>query len=184
MLKRFLCISLVVFAFTSLLGQDKKEIKKEETKMDLFASRTGVITKFTDYKLSGIKMFLGEKAETRVRKVTSGGESRYFYQIERRGEYSNATASVEYTDLLEVIKAFQVLKKELANDAANKPDYLENKFTTVDGFQVGYYVEGSKAKWYLQLERYGTNKTIFLNDADTIENGLQEAKNKIEELNK
>lgn len=32
------------------------------------------------------------------------------------------------------------LKAEVEKDIAANPDYLENKFVTVDGFQVGYYV--------------------------------------------
>ena len=184
MSRKILFTFIAFLSFLAAFAQDKKDIKKNETKMEAFASRTGVIVKFVDYKLSGFKQFLGEKAETRIRKVIAGGESRYFYQIEKHGEYSNPTASIEYSDLLEVIKAFEVLKNESATDISSKPDYLENKFTTSDGFQIGYYIDGSKIKWYMQLESYGSGNTIFINDADAISGGLQEAKSKIEELKK
>ena len=59
------------------------------------------------------------------------------------------------------------MKTEVDNDVATNPDYLENKFVTSDGFQIGYYVDQGKTKWYLKLEKYGSDNTIFINDAET-----------------
>ncbi|MCZ2223351.1 MAG: hypothetical protein LC122_06945 [Chitinophagales bacterium] len=74
------------------------------------------------------------------------------------------------------------MKSDLSNDVALKPDYLENKFTTSDGFQVGYFIKSGKPTWYLKLEKYGSNNTIFIKDGDTIEAAFSNAKNKIDEL--
>ena len=114
----------------------------------------------------------------------SGTESLYFYQIEKKGQYSNTTASIEYSDLLEVIKALKTLKQEVEKDMAANPDYLENKFITVDGFQIGYYVEKGKSNWYIKLEKYGSDSTLFIKDGVTVESAFDEAKAKIEELKK
>ena len=76
------------------------------------------------------------------------------------------------------------MKSELEKDINSNPDYLENKFVTVDGFQVGYYVSGGKALWYLKLEKYGSDNTLFIDNGEIIEIAFNEAKNKIDELRK
>jgi hypothetical protein len=121
-------------------------------------------------------------AETRIRKVKSGNTESYFYQIEKEGKYNSSTASIEYSDLLEVIKAIKTLKTEVDADISSNPDYMENKFTTVDGLQVGYYVSKGKATWYIRLEKYGSDNTLFVADGETIDTAFTKAKNKIDEL--
>lgn len=167
---------------TLVFSQDiKKDAEKTKTKMEQFASQTGVITKFTDTNLNNLKSSY-TVAETRIRKLNSGNSERYFYQIEKPGKYGNSTASIEYSDLLEVIKALNSLKLEVDNDILKNPDYLENKFITEDGFQLGYYVSKGKATWYIKLEKYGSDKTLYIKDLEKIEANFTEAKNKIEEL--
>lgn len=168
---------LVTFAAS---GQDvRKEVQKVETKMDVFVSKTGTIIKFIDYKLSNLKLIYGF-ATTRIRTVVGTTESKYFYQIEKDGEYSSSIASIEYSDLIEVIKAIKTLKSDMDNDIALNPDYLENKFTTSDGFQVGYYVSKGKLRWYLKLEKYGSDNTLFIKDYDSVEFAFTNAKSKID----
>lgn len=165
-------------------GQEvKKEAETVKTKMDVFASKTGSITKFVDAKLPNLRATYGS-AETRIRKISNGTTSAFFYQIEKAGKYNNSTASIEYSDLTEVLKALKVLKTDVTNDISANPDYMENKFVTVDGFQVGYFVSGGKASWYIKLEKYGSENTLFIDNGDAIETAFTEAKNKIEELKK
>lgn len=183
MLKK-MTVALLLLASTTSYGQDaKKEADAIKTKMDVFASKTGTITKYVDTKLPNLKTSFGS-AETRIRKISNGVTSAFFYQIVKEGKYSNSTASIEYNDLLEVLKALKVLKLEVDKDIVSKPDYLENKFITVDGFQIGYYVSNSKASWYIKLEKYGSDNTLFIDNGDSIETAFTEAKNKIDELKK
>lgn len=177
----------IVFALLvctlSVYSQDAKtEAKTVKTKMDVFASKTGIITKFTDFNLEGIKSSYGVKTETRIRKINSGDLEGYFYQIEKPGKYSNSTASIAYLDLVELIKALESLKQQEEADVIMNPDYLENKFVTEDGFQVGYYVSKGKSTWYLRLEKYGSDKTLFVKDAEIIKASFIEAKEKIDSL--
>ena len=181
MYKKIMIIAVLALSTGNVLPQEaKKETKVAETKMEAFASKTGTITKFTDVKLANLKTAY-EVTEARVRKVNSGMNTSYFFQIEKTGKYSNPTASIEYSDLIEVIKALKTLMLEMDKDILNKPDYLENKFVTVDGFQIGYYVSKEKATWYMKLEKYGTENTVFINDVTTIDSAFNEAKTKIEE---
>jgi len=104
----------------------------------------------------------------------------------KSGQYSTNTASIEYSDLLEVIKALKTLQFEEPKDIASNPDYLENKFITVDGFEIGYFVDKGKSTWYLKLKKYGNdNNTLFIKDGSSnIETAFNDAKTKIEELKK
>ena len=184
MIKKLTLALLLLATTATIYAQDvKKEAETVKTKMDVFASKTGAITKFIDTKLPALKTSFGG-AETRIRKISNGASFAYFYQIIKEGKYSNSTASIEYSDLLEVLKALKALKTEVSNDVATNPDYLENKFITVDGFQVGYYVSGGKASWYIKLEKYGSDNTLFIDNGDTIESAFTDAKNKIDELKK
>lgn len=180
-MKKTLTILTLLITIYSFSQDIKKESEKVKTKMEQFASKSGVITKFTDTNLSDLKSGY-TVAETRIRKLNSAGIVKYFYQIEKPGKYGSSTASIEYSDLLEVIKAFNSLKLEVNIDVTKNPDYLENKFITEDGFQLGYYVSKGKATWYIKLEKYGSDKTLFIKDLEKIESNFVEAKNKIEEL--
>ncbi|WP_228437758.1 hypothetical protein [Chryseobacterium sp. 7] len=176
---------LLVLIITASLPFKAQEIKKDEvqlkTKMDLFTSKTGSIIKFTDTRLPPLKTSYSD-AETKIRKITSGSNTSYFYQIVKDGKYANSAASIEYSDLLEVIKALKELQLQSEKDTTANPDYIENKFITVDGFQVGYYVDRSKKIWFLKLEKYGSDNTLFINDVVSLDTAFNDAKNKIEEL--
>ncbi len=65
---------------------------------------------------------------------------------------------------------------------ATKPEYLENRFITEDGFEVAYFISNEKVTWCIKLEKYGSDNTIFLKSGDDIEVPFNEARNKIEEL--
>ena len=178
-MKNLLFVLGLLLLTSSLFAQ--QDAKEANTKMDAFASKTGVIIKFVDYALPNLGLTYGA-AETKVRKLISGGEVGFFYQISHQGKYDTKTASIAFEDLVEVIKAIQTLKSDSEKDKSTNPDYLENKFVTEDGFQVGYYISKGKLKWYLVLEKYGSGTTIFVNEVSAIEKAFNNAKLKIEEL--
>jgi hypothetical protein len=151
------------------------------SKLESFISKRGTVIKFEDFNLSPLKLIYSGAAEAKIRKITSGTESQYFYQIEKRGQYSSYVASIAYEDVLELIRALGTLESELDKDIALNPDYLENKFVTDDGFQMGYYVNAGKSNWYLKLESHGDN-TIFIKDSDSIRQAFDSAKTTIERL--
>jgi hypothetical protein len=181
---QLLFIILCTFSLQIARSQEvKKETDEIKTKMDLFTSKTGSIMKFVDFNLPKLKASF-ENAETRIRKITNGSGSQYFYQIVKKGQYSNSTASIEYSDLIEVIKAIKSLQEDEGKDITSNPDYLENKFISEDGFEVGYYIEKGKSKWYIKLERYGSGTSLFIDKSDGIEAAFNEAKAKIDEIKK
>lgn len=45
------------------------------------------------------------------------------------------------------------LVAEADTDCSANPDYLENRFVTNDGFEIGYYVSKGKANWQMKLKK-------------------------------
>lgn len=194
------CLMVVVISSTLFAQQikpftqpEQKVEKTSKTKMEAFISKRGTIIKFTDYPLTWLKLSGGPLlggltygvAQPRVRKLISDGDTLYFYQIQRAGAVESwYTGSIEYSDLLEVIRALQTLKAEFEIDKKSDPFYLENKFITVDNFEVGYFISQGKGKWALTLEKldFVSDNTFFISDVENIEAAFKEAKDKIEEL--
>lgn len=64
MLKTLFAVSAIILITTLNYGQDiKKESETLKTKMEVFASRTGNITKFVDYKLPNISRTYGVRKQ-------------------------------------------------------------------------------------------------------------------------
>lgn len=180
---KILLISILLFTITSCAQDSKKGIIKEETKMEAFTSKKGVIIKYIDYSLPNLPLTYGS-AETKIRKLVSGNEVKLFYQISKKGKYGTKTASIAYEDLQEILKALKTLEADAINDKTINPDYLENKFITDDGLSLGYYVSNKKIGWYLVLEKHGSDNTIFVKDPSLLKTAFDTAKQKIEELRK
>ena len=149
--------------------------------MDKFISKTGRIIKFIDHNLSDIPTRYSP-LESKVRIIFAGGEREKFYQISKKGKYGNKSASIAEEDLSDLIKALKSLRQSVAADLQSNSDYLENKFVTEDGFQVGYFVSKNKAVWYIVLEKFGSDNTVFFNDVSVIENSLKKAQEKMRTL--
>ena len=177
-MKKIITLLVLSFIVNSSYCQVKKEIK---SKMSDFTSKTGVILKFEDYNLPKLKSLYGS-AETKIRKIISGNQAKYFFQISKKGEYDTKTASIAYEDIVEVLKALSELKKQSQIDLITTSNYLENKFVTEDKFKIGYYVNKSKVMWFMKLENYGKNSTLYIRNVELFESAFNSGKIKIEEL--
>lgn len=175
-------ILILLVIMLPIIGNAQDKGEKQLTKFEEFASRTGSILKFVDVTMPKIPLIYGS-VETGIRTVLSSQENAYFYRIEKEETSRNIAhiAMIEYSDLVEVNKAIDKLLSEVDSDTQSNPDYLENKFITEDGFQVGYYVSKGKASWYIKLEKYGSS-TIFIKDPNDLITAFKNAQTKIEEL--
>lgn len=81
-MKKTLTILALLITTYSFSQDIQKESENAKTKMETFASKTGVIIKFTDTNLSTLKSSY-TVAETRIRKINNGDNASYFYQIEK-----------------------------------------------------------------------------------------------------
>lgn len=176
----FLLVMLPIMCF----GQSEED--KNQSKIDLFMSEIGAKVKFVDYRLKDLSGgYIAYKAETSVRKVIKGGEVKYFYRIEpKRDGVNNPITFIEYQDLKIIKDAIASLKTEIEDDISTNPDYLENKFVTEDYFCIGYYIKKKEIMWFIRLDKYGTNKHLYFTSVEPIEEGVNSAISKIEELMK
>lgn len=156
---------------------------KQMTKFEEFSSATGKIVKFQDYSLPNMAQSFIGILETSIRTIMGGNTNAYFYRIEEPETHSRLShiAMIEYSDLIETNKALDKLCASVDADIAANPDYLENKFRTIDGFEIGYYISKGKASWFMKLERY-SQSTVFVKNQQTLVDAFKNAQAKIEEL--
>ena len=177
-MKNVILILSMLSIASNLHSQD---IKDTHTKIEKFTSKTGVIVKFEDYNLPKLTHAYGA-AKTKVRKLKSGDNTAYFYIISKKGKYGDKVASIAFEDLLELEKALMSLKSQSLVSDSSASDYIENKFITDDGFQLGYYISKGKLSWYMTFDGSGSEGTIFTKSVESIESAFKLAKQKINEL--
>lgn len=159
---------------SSVYSQDEKVL----TKMERFVSNTGKIMKLENFNLPDLKASY-EVVKVKVRRATVQDETNYYLLLVKEDKYSDKSAAIAEDDLEELIKAFEELIKQSENEISNS-DYYENKFTTEDGFQIGYG-GGKNMMWFITLEKYGKSTVIFKSYAD-IKAIFGMAQKKIQEL--
>jgi hypothetical protein len=180
MRKAILLLS-IIFITLNLFAQEKDEVK---TKYQKFTSKSGSMIKFFRTSLPSINSKY-ETAECNIRKIViDSKEAQYYCVISFKTKYASPTAFIAYEDLKEINKAIQKLKFDASEDVKQPLEYVENKFATEDGFEVGYYVTESTAYWYTSLEKYGSDKNLYFDSIEQLENNLKLAQDKIETMQK
>ena len=134
----------------------QNEANQKQTKYEEFVSKSGSILKFVDKYMKNCLLDLGSTVRCKIRTVYGEGKNLYYFVLEKvkNSVAETSSAFIEYSDLVEINKAYTRLLNEEKGDCDLKPDYLQNMFTSEDGFKIGYYVEKSKANWKVRLE-YG-----------------------------
>lgn len=165
---------LLVITSSILFSQEEKEL----TKMERFVSNTGQIVKLENFTMPDLTAY-NEKLNVKVRRATMGGEAAYFLLLIKEDKYSDKSAAIAEDDIKEVLKAFDNLILQSSKEESNA-DYLENKFTTEDGFQIGY-AKGKSITWFITLEKYGKS-TVLFDGPSEIKATLSTAINKIDQL--
>lgn len=181
---------LFLFGMANLVNaQDVKKETETKTKLEDFFSKPGIIIKTVDYKMTSLPTTtISSNAETKIRVFKTESGDVYFYIIKIVGKNGSMTAAIEYSDLLQVINALKTMKAEEKSDVSSKPDYLENKFVTSDGFKVGYIIkngwyEKGTSTWYLsQGSHCDLGDGMALRSIEDFEQGIEEAEQKIAEL--
>ena len=171
---RYYILLFIFLILSSINGQEKKL-----SKMEKFLSSSGSIIKLENFYLPEIK---GTKTlKSQVRRASVGSETSFYLQFILDDKYSDKTASIAYEDLVDTIEAMEnlITLSENENTGSN---YFEHKFTTDDGFQIGYGgTDPSSPLWFMTLEKYGDSTVIF-SDPLKIFNGLKLGFDKINEL--
>lgn len=174
-------ILMLMALMMSLTAFSKSGEAKQMTKFEEFSSKTGSIIKFVDYKLPNLPKKWTGALETGIRVIKASQEDKYFYRLveHERGSSLSYIAMIEYSDLVEINKALERLTSEVESDAATKPYYLENKFSTEDGFVVGYCVDKGSVHWFLKLE-YSESSFVAVSNQDVLVESFKNAQIVIE----
>ena len=168
--------SLSSFSQAETADQEENQVKKE-TKYEKFFSNYGTFLRFVEYKLPKFDFQKDWINETCIREFVdiNNGEKSYFLRI--RSGYPRQTESIAYEDLIKVIDAIKQLKSQFAKDS-QVGNYLEFRFTTEDGMQIGYYYSDNKPTWFMTVMG---NTRFFKKDFD-FEKAFVNAKQEIEKL--
>ncbi len=156
------------FLISTIYSQNEKVL----TKMDRFVSNTGKIIKIENFNLLLLNAY-NELLEAKVRRETIQNETSYFLLLVNE---KDKTAAIAEDDLDELIKAFNELILQSENETTTA-NYYVNKFTTEDGFQIGYS-GSSNLLWFITLEMSGSS-TILFNEYESIQKIFELAQKKI-----
>ena len=182
MKKLLFTIGILFWISVMTFGQDTNA-PREQTSYDRFVSRSGAIIRFQDYSLPELKGNYGTY-ENRVRVLSVASETTVYYQIVNPTKYSSIVGSISKADIVETMKAVESLLQTFQVDVASKPDYIENKFVTNDGVAIGYYVSSKGGSWFINLDKYKSDSTIFLRDGQQLKILLESAKARMDALEK
>lgn len=146
-------ILLLTMSLFPLFMMAQNEVNKKTTKYEQFESKTGSITKYVEKSLNNCQLD-GYLIKAKMRTVYGESNNVYFLILEKGKTLTTepSSAYIEYSDLVEINKALAKLLNEVNDDCELKPEYLQNLFTSEDGFKIGYYIEKSKATWRVRLE--------------------------------
>lgn len=155
--------------------EEQVDGKKITTKYEEFISQSGTFVKFIDNKMPTNVELYNDGISGNVRTFWGQTRNHYYLILTKKDLSGSYDAMIEYSDLIELNKAFARLLGEVDDDVKLKTEYnyLENKYVTNDQFKLGYYIEKRKAKWFVKFApnipllriTYQKEFCKFLNDA-------------------
>ena len=158
---------------------------KIQTKYSALVSKSNFYLKYVDTKFQNIQPVNARTIYTLIRKVIEP-RAAYFFALMRSETtpycLDPGSEIIEYSDLVTINKAIEKLISESVRDLEKKPDFLENKYVSEDGFTFGYRIKRDLLNFYIGSERYGN--WVIINDYKKLAAIFKEAQTKIEELKK
>ena len=180
------------------------------------AQDTAGLYSFVDYPIStidiqsneylGVDTYVRSYMNTFVRKVDAGDAIQYYYvlkvyQVVSKEIHSSLkpvfVTMVSYEELEKINIALKELLAEedaLWGKGPSSIDYVEKKYVTADGLEIGFCVDKGKLEWFVEADYYGTingwnlkeriinNKAFSVNNGSLLEDGFQKAQMKINGL--
>jgi len=144
----FLLIPINIYAQDEQIGSRKITTKYEE-----FVSQSGTFVKFIDNNMPTNVDLYNDGIYGKVRTFWGQAKNHYYLILTKKELGGSYDAMIEFSDLIELNKAFARLLSEVDDDVKLRTEYnyLENKYVTNDRFKLGYYIEKRKAKWFVKF---------------------------------
>ncbi len=156
-----------------------------KSKFQSLVSQTGSLCRFRDYNFPTIQKSQSTGlvlAIPSIRVAEVSNSVLYFFHLEMAsGSYNTYSSTIEYSAFKEMYRAFTTLKESAEKEDIDNIDYLENHYSTEDGFKIGYYVSQKAITWFLRLDRFSSESSLYL-EVEEIENLFANAQQKFNEL--
>lgn len=149
------------------------------SKSEVCSSKTGIMSRCVDTYLADISTKNAKPLKTCIRTLKLGDNTSYLYVIKKANISSNVV--IRDSDVVAINKALDKFIREVDADCVIETDYIENKYITENGFEIGYFVSDGKATWYMKLEREN-KKLVEIKDPIELSQTFHVAQKTIERL--
>jgi len=154
--------------------------KNELTKLQSLVSEKGKLIRSVSHDLQSLQSGANTlKAQITI--VDSDDGTEYFLQLIRETEYEDDIAAISESDIKDLSKALDALKKASQVDVYLDADHVQNVFVTEDDFKIGYFVLDASLTWFIEFDEYNDELEYF-SDISVLENLFEKAEEKIKEL--
>ena len=179
-LRQLFLLSFLATLAVSSYAADERD-NAPQSAYDRFLSNKGtMITK--DYEaLSEIKSNY-QLVSPKVVRLSSNKGTKYFLRLSIKAKYGEKQAIILSDELAEVQKALVQLSSKAADDATQNLSYREAYFETNDGFKIGYYQEKKKQTFFINLDDYQSDDSVFFNNFSDLEKVIDDAIVKIQSM--
>jgi hypothetical protein len=158
-----------------------QNINKVATKSDDNNLVKGEFVKRIDYKLPTFRPTTFSEKRARIRHLSTSDKSEYYLQISQEYSYEQGFSSISLEEVNELLQVVLILEKEVVRDMLLYPESLDNTYSSVEGFAIGYSIENEKVEWFIE---HGTDSLAYFTfkDPSKIIELFQSAIIKVEEI--
>ncbi len=159
----------------------QQEMSRPKSAYEKFLSNKGtMITK--DFYLMPELDSADQKVEAKVVKLTSAKGSQFFYSLSIKAQYGDKSAIIAKEDLTEISKALITIINQSKQESTMELEYRERYFETNDGFKIGYYQIGTNQTFFIDLNGYQSDDTVYFAGFRKLELAISQAIVRISEL--
>lgn len=173
-------IVLTLFSFSHLIAEDTLG-NVDSFNHDEFVSRRGNFLKYVDVNLGKLQSDVSAAwYKLQVRTYIEDNHDSYYYVL-------GGKVFIPESDILALLQAIDKLNQDFLTDSQYRPNYLENKYETKDGFIIGYYIKGKNIHWFISRPSGSPSKHLDLlsfKNSDRIKDALKKGINTIEQIKK
>jgi hypothetical protein len=170
----------ILIASATVYGQDTKE--KQLSNADQFSAKAGTLIEKQFIDIGQVK---GVQVKVLKLKDLNDGTTKTALRLEYeyKSSYSTDTkiASLDSDEIEGLIKSIKNLQTNVFT--STRDTYTEVTFKSRTGFEAGAYYDTGKSKWtaYMQLSKYDSKSSVFLNtdDFSTFLTLIEQAKTKM-----
>ncbi len=179
-MKKLTTLFLAILIACVTFGQETKE--KQLSNADQFSAKAGTLI---EKQFIDIGIVKGVEVKVLKLKDLNDGTMRTALRLEYeyKSSYTSDTkiASLDSDEIDGLIKSINNLQANVFT--STRETYTEVTFKSRTGFEAGAYYDIDKGKWtaYIQLEKYDSKSSVFMNTEDfvTLLSLIEKAKSKM-----